>query len=269
MLHYQSSKNRKQKCFFFPFQQLCLLNAFFFPVDLMHLFGSNIGPQIANMITTDTFIVNKQSQHPLRLRNKDIQQINSLLRECLLTLTIFSSVIENIESGYSRSVDWIHFLRYSLPTTTVVGCYLDKRIQQRIMYISRMANLACQREIKKNDVAAILEWSSWLKELIDTGKLQPWIFNISQYLLLHIPGLVLYLGPIPSYAAFSIERTIQEYKSRMESRKDPATNCENVLLEPASLHWAERMAIAEGKEKSGEVLLDDDEESEYEGLRAH
>lgn len=155
MQHYQSSKNRKQKCFFPPYssftfrskglfktaneaigQKLPTLftdlklfhSAFFFPVDLMHLFGSNIGPQIANIITTDTSTVNKQSQHPLRLRNKDIQQVSSLLRVSrLLTLTTFSGVIESIESGYNRLVDWIHFLRHSLPKT-VAGCYLDKRI---------------------------------------------------------------------------------------------------------------------------------------------
>lgn len=79
-------------------------------------------------------------------------------------------------------MDWIHFLRYSLPAI-VVGYYLDIKAQQKIMCIFRMANLACQREITKNDVlelrAAILEGSSWLKELVDAGKLQPWTFNIN------------------------------------------------------------------------------------------
>lgn len=36
----------------------------------MHLFGSNIEPQIANMITTDKLTISKQSGRPLRLRNK-------------------------------------------------------------------------------------------------------------------------------------------------------------------------------------------------------
>ncbi|CEG64295.1 hypothetical protein RMATCC62417_01293 [Rhizopus microsporus] len=46
--------------------------AFFFPVDLMHLFGCNIGPQIARLITTDDFSIDKRYQHPLRLTSKDI-----------------------------------------------------------------------------------------------------------------------------------------------------------------------------------------------------
>ncbi|CEI98088.1 hypothetical protein RMCBS344292_12205 [Rhizopus microsporus] len=54
----------------------------------------------------------------------------------------------------------------------------------------------------------------------------------------------------------------------MRSRKDPATGCKNALLELVSLHWVERMAAAEGKEKAGRVLLDDNEESEYEGWRS-
>jgi hypothetical protein len=41
---------------------------------------------------------------------------------------------------------------------------------------------------------------------------------------------------MPSYATFSIEKTIQEYKSRVKLRKDPATDCENALLELVSLH---------------------------------
>jgi hypothetical protein len=65
---------------------------------------------------------------------------------------------------------------------------------------------------------------------------------------------------MPPYAAFSIERAIREYNSRMRPRKDPTINSDNVLLELTSLHWVECMAAAEGKEKAGEVLLDNDEE---------
>ncbi|CEJ03515.1 hypothetical protein RMCBS344292_17496 [Rhizopus microsporus] len=50
----------------------------------------------------------------------------------------------------------------------------------------------------------------------------------------------------------------------MKSRKDPTTNSGNVLLELASLHWIECMAAAKIKEKTGEILLDDNEEIEYE-----
>ncbi|RCH88777.1 hypothetical protein CU097_009597 [Rhizopus azygosporus] len=85
--------------------------AFFFPIDLMHLFGCNVGPQIARLITTDDFSIDKRYQHPLRLINKDIQNINSLLRlSCTLVPTTFSGVMKNVESGYNRAVDWIHFL---------------------------------------------------------------------------------------------------------------------------------------------------------------
>lgn len=50
----------------------------------------------------------------------------------------------------------------------------------------------------------------------------------------------------------------------MKSRKDPATNCENVLLELVLLHWVGRMTVAEGKKKSSEAMLGDNEENEYE-----
>lgn len=243
--------------------------AFFFPVDLMHLFGCNVGPQIARLITTDDFSIDKRYQHPLRLTSKDIQNINSLLRlSCPLVPTTFSGVIENVESVYNRAVDWIHFLRYTLPTT--VASFFDKSTRQKIMCISKICNLACQRDITRMDVdvlrAQILEWISWLKELTDDGKIQPWAFNLNQHFLLHLPDLILFLGPMPSYAAFSIERTIQEYKTRIKSRKDPFTNSGNVLIELASSRWIERAALFgnEDKIKAGEVLLDDDEENEYE-----
>ncbi|ORE08784.1 hypothetical protein BCV72DRAFT_303456 [Rhizopus microsporus var. microsporus] len=44
---------------------------------------------------------------------------------------------------------------------------------------------------------------------------------------------------------------------------DPTTDCRNVLLELASLHWAKRMAAAGGKEEAGVALLDDDEKNKY------
>ncbi|CEG64294.1 hypothetical protein RMATCC62417_01292 [Rhizopus microsporus] len=71
---------------------------------------------------------------------------------------------------------------------------------------------------------------------------------------------------MPSYAAFSIERTIQEYKTRIKSKKDPFTNSGNVLIKLASSRWIERAALFgnEDKIKAGEILLDDDEENEYE-----
>ena len=83
---------------------------------------------------------------------------------------------------------------------------------------------------------------------------------------MHLPDLILFLGPMPSYAAFSIERTIQEYKTRIKSRKDPFTNSGNVLIELASSRWIEHAALFgnEDKIKAGEALLDDDEENEYE-----
>ena len=142
----------------------------------MYLFGCNVRPQIARLITTDDFSIDKRYQHPLRLTSKDIQNINSLLRlSCPLVPTTFSGVIENVESVYNRAVDWIHFLRYTLPTT--VANFFDKSTRQKIMCISKICNLACQRDITRKDVdvlrAQILEWISWLKELTDDGRIQP------------------------------------------------------------------------------------------------
>ena len=119
-----------------------------------------------------------------------------------------------------------------------MASFFDKVTRQKIMCISKICNLACQRDITRKDVdvlrAQILEWISWLKELTDDEKIQPWAFNLNQNFLLHLPDLILFLRSMPSYAAFSIERTIQEYKARTKSRKDPFTNSSNVLIELVS-----------------------------------
>ena len=151
-----------------------------------------------------------------------------------------------------------------------MASFFDKSTQQKIMCISKICNLACQRDITRKDVdvlrAQFLEWISWLKELLDDGKIQPWAFKLYQYFFFNLPDLILFLGLIPSYAAFSNERTIQEYKTRIKSRKDPFINSSNVLIELASSRWIERVALFgnEDKIKAGEILLDDDEETEYE-----
>ena len=188
---------------------------------------------------------------------------------------VMFACLNNLLKGYGkrwkwiyRAVDWIHFLRYILPTT--VASFFDKVTRQKIMCISKICNLACQRDITRKDVdvlrAQILEWISWLKELTDDEKIQPWAFNLNQNFLLHLPDLILFLRSMPSYAAFSIERTIQEYKARTKSRKDPFTNSSNVLIELVSSRWIERAALFgnEDKIKASKVLLDDDEENEYE-----
>lgn len=120
----------------------------FFSIDLMHLFGCNVGPQIARLITTGDFSIDKRHQHLLRLTNKDVQSTNSLLRSSYpLVPTIFSGVMENIESGYNCAVDWIHFLRHILPTT--VASFFDKATRQKIVCISKICNPACQRDIQQ------------------------------------------------------------------------------------------------------------------------
>jgi hypothetical protein len=41
---------------------------FFFPIDYMHLFGQNIGPQIANLLTSDDLYVDPTAKDSMRLK---------------------------------------------------------------------------------------------------------------------------------------------------------------------------------------------------------
>jgi hypothetical protein len=163
----------------------------------MHLFGSNLGPQIALMMTTDNFTKN---HNPLRLENGQIQKVNTLLRSsCQLTPTTFSGVIEKIDSGYKKSVDWIHFIRYVLPTT-LLSFYDDTDTREALLCFSKICIIAFQREIRKNDAIKmriyINKWMSWLNALVKNNSLQTWVFSANMHMLLHLPDLVLFLGPL-------------------------------------------------------------------------
>jgi hypothetical protein len=96
-----------------PFSTLqAFHSAFYHPIDLMHLFGCNLAPQIAQFMTTDLFNgINAKKGEVLYLQNGDISRINNLLRaSCLLVLTTFSGVCESLDGGYKRAVEWLHFL---------------------------------------------------------------------------------------------------------------------------------------------------------------
>jgi hypothetical protein len=237
---------------------------FFFPIDYMHLFGQNIGPQIANLLTSDDLYVDPTAKDSMRLKNKDVNRINVLLRSsCLLVPTTFSGVYDSLGSGYNRAVDWLFFLRYSLSTTIVDFLYKD--IRSKVLLISRICNLTCQREIKKSDITKlkryITEWLDWLSSLVVSGVLNYWVFTINQHFLLHLPKLIKKMGPMPNYGAFPVERCIQENKGMQRSNRDPHANSGNVLIELAAIHWMQRTGQLdpdEPKTRNGEVLVDGD-----------
>jgi hypothetical protein len=202
------------------------------------------------------------------LQNGDISRINNLLRaSCLLVPSTFSGVCESIDGGYKRAVDWLHFLRFSLPTT-IIG-FFGPETQKKIALISKICILACQREIRISDIekmkAYIKEWLKWLKKLIDDKILQPWVLNLNEHFLLHLPSLILFLGPMPAYAAFPVERCIQENKPSIKSRNKPVESMNNLLIELASIHWKERTGQMGKIEDDG---IADDGEGDEDDVKA-
>jgi hypothetical protein len=212
---------------------------FFYPQDFMHLFGCNLGPQLAQLMTNDDLYKKATKGENLRLTNVNITKINTVLRaSCLLNPTTFSGVCESIDGGYKRAVDWLHFLRFSLSTTLL--SFFDKTVQEKLTCFSRICNFACQKQIKKSDVEemrkSIKEWISWIKELVDADILQPWVYTINLHFLLHLPDLILFLGPMPCYGAFPCERCIQENKPGIKSRSQPAASSGNNMVQLAASH---------------------------------
>lgn len=228
---------------------------FFFPVDLMHLLGANIGPQIRNIMMSKDFnhkFSNKSN--PLELNGTAVREMDRLLyNSSYLVPTIFSGKIIDISTvSQKRSVDWIHFLRFVVPT--VLAEYFDEDTKMALINLARVSNMLCQRSIRRSDIPAlkscILSWSGWLNKVIEEERLSPNTYTVNHHFLLHLPLLIQYMGPMFAYAAFPIETTIGVFKSRVKGKSKIGQNASNVLVEIAAENRLERLFPAEdGKEK--------------------
>lgn len=255
-----------------PFAELCTFHGpLFFPIDLMHLIGCNIGPQMHRLMTTTHYDADSSFANPLKLINRSIDDIIvDLAKSHLLVPTSFSGSLQNFafKAGYNRAVDWIHFMKYTMSTTMLH--HFENNAKNALIAMSQICNIVTQREIDEADLTllkrCINKWLTWLASSVKDKKLAPWVFGIYQHLLTHLTCTIECLGPMPSYSAFNMETTIGQFKKAIKSRKDPGTNAGNVLVVSAAEHDRERTQnTTEPQQVNNHVLfVDAADELDYE-----
>ncbi|ORE01008.1 hypothetical protein BCV72DRAFT_323507 [Rhizopus microsporus var. microsporus] len=229
-----------------PFAELSTFHGpLFFPIDLMHLIGCKIGPQMHRLMITNHYDADSSFANPLKLTNRSIDdRAVDLAKSHLLVPTSFSGSLQNFafKAGYNRAVDWIHFMKYSMSTTMLHHFENDPR--DALIAVSQICNIVTQREIDKPDLTllkrCINKWPAWLASSVKDKKLVSWVFGIYQHLLTYLARTIICLGPIPSYSAFNMETTIGQFKKAIKSRKNLGTNTGNVLVASAAEHDRER-----------------------------
>ncbi|ORY97169.1 hypothetical protein BCR43DRAFT_413758, partial [Syncephalastrum racemosum] len=222
-----------------PFSDLRIFHGtFFFPIDVMHLIGSNIGRQI-HRITQGKYDV-ETGINPLRLNSSQSRMIDRCIAESrpLIPSTFSGNVKSLSDDGFLRAVDWIHILRFIVPTV-IVDSIKDKTCQATLNNIAQISNILCHPQVDTSSISVLHEcityWHQFLLDLTTKSCLHQGVFTINQHFLTHIPKLLHCMGPMHSYSAFSNERIIGEFKARIRSKKSPGKNASNVLVDFAAL----------------------------------
>ncbi|GAA5804238.1 hypothetical protein HPULCUR_009725 [Helicostylum pulchrum] len=221
----------------------------------MHLLGANIGPQIRTLMLTKDFNHKTSGEiNPLELRSTTVKELDELLyNSSHLVPTTFSGKIIDISTiSQKRSVDWIHFLRFVVPT--IMLDYFDEETKTALIYLAKISNMICQRDINRSDIPSLKlyidRWIEWLGRMIEEERLAPSTFTTNHHYLLHLPLLIRYLGPMFVYAAFSMEFMIGVFKSRVKGKTKIGQNASNVLVEIASENRLQRLfPVTNDKEK--------------------
>ena len=141
------------------FNTWSFLGVEFFGLDEMHLI-SNVAKQLYNLLTTSN---NSKfcppsclsKDYPFNLDNSDFTVIQKSMDEsrCNIPLAFsgcFKGINEKSTNGY-RSVDWLDFLMYAVPTL-VVPLLHSKSTQDAVSALVRACGVALQWEITEDEL---------------------------------------------------------------------------------------------------------------------
>ncbi|ORY97174.1 hypothetical protein BCR43DRAFT_513606 [Syncephalastrum racemosum] len=151
---------------------------------------------------------------------------------------------------------------------------------QKVQYlplIDQLALLIYDPNIGKSNIsvlaACIDHWNDYLKGLTNEGRLQQAFFTINHHYFTHTPELIRNMGPMNTYSTFANERTIGEYKRQIRSKKLPATNAANIMVNLAALNRIDRLRANDSgspdddrraAKQAARTLTTDDEENSSE-----
>ncbi|KAL9536957.1 hypothetical protein MBANPS3_012217 [Mucor bainieri] len=234
---------------------LTLLDSFartgasFWGLDEMHLWGANLGKNLWAMIC-DNKPGNLLYYLPIKLRDalgaamKNLKNVNHN--------GATTGEFKNPAGGNSRSVDWIDFLLFIVPTLLVD--YLEqnhtlilkskptikKTAEQKeelqmqmsvardaVRSLSKTCYITQQLSITAQDIQELDKKNAqiWFRFLYDNaGDIA---FSMNQHLLTHLGMIIKALGPMRTYSARPLERMIGIIKRDIRSTAKP--NDENVF----------------------------------------
>lgn len=257
--------------------------ASFFPIDVMHLIA-NIGKQLVRLFEGyyDTRVDGRRSNskhNPLRLTSSDFSVIDKdISKSHRLIPSTYSGSVKSIgDHSFYRAVDWIHFMRFIIPTIFVDYCQ-DTSCVAALSNISQACNIMCKPQVDTDDIETLEEcidkYNDFLVTLsMDDDVIKETVFTGNLHLLKHVPDLMKQLGPMHSYSAFANERVIGEYKRNIKSRKEPGKNAANVMKRFAARHRLDRLTklredkdVGDGSCERHQVLTLDDEHGDSEEL---
>ncbi|KAI8376571.1 uncharacterized protein BYT42DRAFT_498503 [Radiomyces spectabilis] len=127
--------------------------ATFFLVDPMHLLGPGIGKQLWRLILGDY----GESANPFYLLPKNRQLIGARIAASRsLIPSSFAGDCGDVatQSGFYRAVDWIHFVRFFVPTI-VLEFYTDPGVRKAIIDLSEIYCYALSRELSVNQIRSL------------------------------------------------------------------------------------------------------------------
>ncbi|KAG2210805.1 hypothetical protein INT45_007730 [Circinella minor] len=190
---------------------LAKLNAFhgfsYVGLDALHLFGSNVGKHIWEMIVSSY----SNADIPFRLPQKRREYVD------------VHKKLANM-----RSVDWVLMLLFVLPTIICDQIVEEYKEQSRehvkaLVALSKGCAIALSWYIEQDD---IVEMESYMRN----SEVPDNMYTINMHLLLHCGEITRRLGPLSGISAASLERAIGYTKRLIKSKKKPGINVANVLL---------------------------------------
>lgn len=217
----------------------------------MHLIA-NIGKQLIRIFEGDydIRIDGRRSNvkcNPLRLTPSQLAYLDKGIKAShpLIPSTYSGSIRSISDHSFYRAVDWIHLVRFIIPTI-FVDHFQDPSCNAALSNVSQACNIMCKPQIGPDDIEVLKEcidgWNDFLVALsMDDGVIEETVFTVNLHLMNHVPDIMRRLGPMHSYSAFANERVIGEYKRSIKSRKEPGKNAANLMKRFAARNRLDRL----------------------------
>jgi hypothetical protein len=210
----------------------------------MHL-SANLAKRIWQILVGDyRKVVNGRKKGEPLITKEQARDIGVLIGSSRQSVPLtFAGECRNIDADAStlRSIDWIHFARFLVPTV-VVHFLRDEGAKAAFLAVSNVISLALQKSINDSTIKAIQDnirvWFDWRRT---SDSISNSVFTINMHYLIHLPFMLVALGPTHAYSCFNMERAIREYKNELDSSRNPAVNAANVLVDLAAARRRHRI----------------------------